>query len=77
MIMEITTGTLLWLGYGRGLWVEMHMWGTWIILGYTAAHVLAHFALGGVDRLAPCDQADQARPAAEGVRSDGNGSGSA
>jgi cytochrome b subunit of formate dehydrogenase len=51
MIMEITTGTLLWLGYGRGLWVEMHMWGTWIILGYTAAHVLAHFALGGVNQL--------------------------
>jgi cytochrome b subunit of formate dehydrogenase len=52
MIMEITTGTLLWLGYGSGLWVEMHMWGTWIILGYAAAHVLAHFALGGFNQLA-------------------------
>jgi len=52
MIMEITTGTLLWLGYGRGLWVEMHMWGTWIILGYAAAHILAHFALGGFNQLA-------------------------
>jgi cytochrome b subunit of formate dehydrogenase len=52
MIMEITTGTLLWLGYGRGLWVEMHMVGTWIILGYAAAHVMAHFALGGVNQLA-------------------------
>ena len=47
MIMEIVTGTLLWLGYGRGLWVDLHMWGTWIILGYAVAHVLAHFALGG------------------------------
>ena len=52
MIMEITTGTLLWLGYGRGIWVEMHMWGTWIIFGYAAAHVLAHFALGGFNQLA-------------------------
>jgi cytochrome b subunit of formate dehydrogenase len=52
MIMEITTGTLLWLGYGRGVWVEMHMWGTWIILGYAAAHILAHFALGGFNQLA-------------------------
>lgn len=52
MIMEITTGTLLWLGYGSGLWVEMHMWGTWIILGYAGAHILAHFALGGVNQLA-------------------------
>src|SRR6266851_4177823 len=52
MIMEITTGTLLWLGYGRGLWVEMHMAGTWIILGYAAAHILAHFALGGFNQLA-------------------------
>jgi Ethylbenzene dehydrogenase len=52
MIMEITTGTLLWLGYGRALFVEMHMWGTWIILGYAAAHILAHFALGGVNQLA-------------------------
>jgi cytochrome b subunit of formate dehydrogenase len=52
MIMEITTGTLLWLGYGRGLWVQMHMWGTWIILGYAAAHIMAHFALGGFNQLA-------------------------
>jgi cytochrome b subunit of formate dehydrogenase len=52
MIMEITTGTLLWLGYGRALWVEMHMLGTWIIIGYAAAHILAHFALGGVNQLA-------------------------
>src|SRR5450631_886430 len=51
MIMEIATGTLLWLGYGRGIWVELHMWGTWIILGYAAAHILAHFALGGVNQL--------------------------
>ncbi|MGA2288836.1 ethylbenzene dehydrogenase-related protein [Bradyrhizobium sp.] len=51
MIMEIATGTLLWLGFGRAIWVEMHMWGTWIILGYTAAHILAHFALGGVNQL--------------------------
>jgi len=52
MVMEITTGTLLWLGYGRGLWVEMHMWGTWIILGYAVAHILSHFALGGFNQLA-------------------------
>jgi cytochrome b subunit of formate dehydrogenase len=52
MIMEITTGTLLWLGYGRALWVEMHMLGTWIILGYAAAHIMAHFALGGFNQLA-------------------------
>ena len=51
MIVEITTGTLLWLGYGRGIYVEMHMWGTWIILGYTVAHVLAHLALGGFNQL--------------------------
>jgi cytochrome b subunit of formate dehydrogenase len=52
MIMEITTGTLLWLGYGRARWVEMHMVGTWIIIGYAAAHVLSHFALGGMNQLA-------------------------
>jgi len=52
MIMEIATGTLLWLGYGRSIWVDMHMWGTWIILGYAAAHVLAHFVLGGFNQLA-------------------------
>jgi cytochrome b subunit of formate dehydrogenase len=52
MIMEITTGTLLWLGYGRDIWVEMHMVGTWIIIGYAGAHVLSHFALGGWNQLA-------------------------
>jgi cytochrome b subunit of formate dehydrogenase len=52
MIMEIATGTLLWLGYGRGLWVDMHMVGTWIIIGYAGAHVLSHFALGGWNQLA-------------------------
>lgn len=52
MIMEITTGTLLWLGYGRDIWVEMHMVGTWIIIAYAGAHVLAHFALGGFNQLA-------------------------
>jgi cytochrome b subunit of formate dehydrogenase len=52
MIMEIATGTLLWLGYGSDLCVEMHMWGTWIILAYTAAHITAHFALGGINQLA-------------------------
>jgi hypothetical protein len=30
----------------------MHMLGTWIILGYAAAHILAHFALGGFNQLA-------------------------
>src|SRR5207244_12235428 len=42
----------LWLGYGRDIWGEMHMVGTWIIIGYAGAHVLSHFALGGWNQLA-------------------------
>ena len=47
---QIVTGLMLHRGYG-GEVVEIHLMVTWIILGYVAAHVLAHFALGGATQL--------------------------
>lgn len=51
MMMEVATGGLLWFGYGRDIWVKLHFYGTWIILGYAAIHVSVHWALGGAGQL--------------------------
>jgi hypothetical protein len=51
MIMEVVTGGLLWFGWGRDIWVRLHMLGTWIILGYAAMHIMAHFVMGGAVQL--------------------------
>ena len=46
---QIVTGAMLHRGYG-GVWVDVHLWVTGAILAYTLAHVLAHFAAGGVNQ---------------------------
>ncbi len=47
---QVVTGLLLHRGYG-GEVVDLHLLVTWVIVGYTVAHVLAHFALGGMTQL--------------------------
>jgi len=51
MIMEVVTGTLLWFGWGRDIIVRLHLLGTWMILGYAATHIMAHWVVGGAVQL--------------------------
>jgi len=44
---QVVTGILLHRGYGGAI-VLLHLWATWAILFYLAAHVLAHLAMGGL-----------------------------
>lgn len=47
---QVVTGLMLHRGYGGEI-VDLHLLATWVIVGYTVAHVLAHFALGGMTQL--------------------------
>ncbi len=46
----LITGAALYLGFG-GRVVEIHRWGTWIIVAYLPAHVATHWAIGGTGQL--------------------------
>jgi hypothetical protein len=50
LLMELVTGTLLYLGYGGSV-VELHRFGTWVLLTVTVGHVATHWAIGGARQL--------------------------
>ncbi len=51
LIGELVTGGLLYFGFGSDLVVAVHLYGTWIVLGYAVAHIAAHWAAGGASQL--------------------------
>ena len=51
LLLQLATGGLLYFGYTTETLVTLHWFGTWAILGYAAAHVLAHWQLGGALQL--------------------------
>jgi hypothetical protein len=51
MLEELVTGYLVYLGYG-GMAVELHRWGTWLLLTVSVGHVATHFAIGGLGQIA-------------------------
>lgn len=50
LIVQIVTGLSLFRGYGGWL-VQVHLYVTWALVAYVAAHVAAHFALGGLKQI--------------------------
>ena len=51
LLLQLATGGLLYFGYTSDTLITLHWLGTWAILGYAAAHVLAHWRLGGTLQL--------------------------
>jgi Prokaryotic cytochrome b561 len=51
VLTEILTGGLLYFDRGHAIVVKIHRLATWIIIAIAPAHVLAHFAFGGVAQL--------------------------
>ncbi len=51
MLEQLVTGYLVYLGYG-GMAVELHRWGTWLLLAVSVGHVATHFAIGGLGQIA-------------------------
>jgi Ni,Fe-hydrogenase I cytochrome b subunit len=51
VLTEILTGGLLYFDRGHATVVRIHWLTTWIIIAMAPAHVLAHFAFGGVAQL--------------------------
>jgi Ethylbenzene dehydrogenase/Prokaryotic cytochrome b561 len=51
LLLQLATGGLLYFGQTGNIISTLHWIGTWLILGYAAAHVLAHWALGGKPQL--------------------------
>src|SRR5262249_20058398 len=45
------TGGLLYFGFTEDVLITLHWSGTWVIVGYGALHVLAHWKLGGKPQL--------------------------
>ncbi|MGB0085850.1 MAG: ethylbenzene dehydrogenase-related protein [Rhodomicrobiaceae bacterium] len=50
IVMELITGILLYLGYAGSV-ADLHLIGTWLILGYVPAHLATHLAIGGAPQL--------------------------
>ncbi|HVY57147.1 MAG TPA: ethylbenzene dehydrogenase-related protein [Xanthobacteraceae bacterium] len=51
LLTELVTGGLLYFGYGSDFIVSLHLMGTWMVLGYAALHIAAHWAAGGATQL--------------------------
>jgi hypothetical protein len=51
LVVQLASGILLHRGFGGSI-VDLHHIVTWLILGYMAVHILAHFAFGGWRQLA-------------------------
>jgi hypothetical protein len=51
MLEQLVTGYLVYLGHG-GMAVELHRWGTWLLLAVSVGHVATHFAIGGLGQIA-------------------------
>lgn len=50
LVMQLVTGCMMYLGHG-GTMVDLHWYGTWILIGGAAVHVSTHLAVGGVRQL--------------------------
>jgi cytochrome b subunit of formate dehydrogenase len=50
LLVQVVTGLLMHRGYG-GVLVDIHLFVTWLIIGYVVAHVSAHLVLGGMPQL--------------------------
>jgi Ethylbenzene dehydrogenase/Prokaryotic cytochrome b561 len=51
LLLQLATGGLLYFGRGEDTLITLHWFGTWVILGYAALHVLSHWKLGGKAQL--------------------------
>lgn len=51
LLLQLTTGGLLYFGWTENTIITLHWFGTWMILVYSALHVLAHWASGGKPQL--------------------------
>ena len=51
LLSQIVTGGLLYFDQGNDIALKLHWLGLWIILGYAAAHVLAHWHIGEAPQL--------------------------
>ena len=51
MLSQLTTGTLIYLGYANSFMVQMHWLGLWFILGYIALHLAFQWRFGGMTQL--------------------------
>lgn len=59
---QFVTGALLYVGYGGEI-TSIHLLATWIVLGYVPAHVVIHFAIGGVSQILRIVQPTRLPPA--------------
>jgi uncharacterized membrane protein len=50
LLLQLVTGCMIYLGHG-GMTVELHRFGTWMLIAGVAVHVATHLALGGVRQL--------------------------
>jgi hypothetical protein len=51
LLSELSTGGLLYFGYGNNAVLKIHWIGMWVILGYAVLHVLTQWQLGGASQL--------------------------
>jgi len=51
LLSQLATGGLLYFGFTEAILISLHWVGTWVIVGYAALHVLAHWKLGGKPQL--------------------------
>jgi hypothetical protein len=51
MLEQLVTGYLIYLGYG-GTAVELHRFGTWLLIAVSIGHVGTHWAIGGLGQIA-------------------------
>jgi len=50
LVMQLATGCLMYLGYG-GIVIELHRFGTWLLLAGAVGHVATHWAIGGAGQV--------------------------
>ena len=50
LLLQLVTGCMIYLGYG-GRTVELHWFGTWMLIAGAAVHIATHLAIGGVRQL--------------------------
>jgi Prokaryotic cytochrome b561 len=51
MLSQLVTGGLMYFSIANSLLVNLHWFGTWVIVSYPLLHVLAHLKLGGIAQL--------------------------
>jgi len=51
LLEQLVTGYLIYLGYG-GVAVELHRFGTWLLIAVSFGHVATHWAIGGLGQIA-------------------------